>query len=246
MQLIIDFNVKNLYKSIKWFFEREEFTNYMYDISPLNRNQMVGAVSQISGLSISEVEIYFIELEQDIEFSNKLELKSKKLKRSYEFLYPIPYARRLVWYALIRIYKPKNVVESGTEKGLGSLIIARALEKNGFGELSTLDIDIYSGGLIDQDDVLINLVIGDSIKSLSKLKNIDFFIQDSDHSINHERLELEALEGRLNPGAIVISDNAHDSNVLFEWSKKNKRKYLFIPEKSIKHWHSGDGVGVSI
>jgi putative aminopeptidase FrvX len=86
------------------------------------------------------------------EVARKLKEKGKKLKRRYELIFPIPYARRIVWYALVRIFKPNVVVESGTEKGLGSLIINRALEKNGIGQLHTLDIDIYAGSLFDDQD----------------------------------------------------------------------------------------------
>ena len=128
---------------MSWLIKTEEFTNYMYEIAAINRNQMVGAVSQISKLPISEVEAYFTELETDFEFANQLIEKGKRLRRRYELMFPIPYARRIVWYALVRIFKPNVVVESGTEKGLGSLIINRALEKNGIGQLHTLDIDIY-------------------------------------------------------------------------------------------------------
>jgi predicted O-methyltransferase YrrM len=247
VRLIFQFNLNNVLKSLSWLLKTEEFTNYMYEIPAINRNQMVGAISQISRLPISEVEAYFVELETDFDFANQLTEKGKKLRRRYELIFPLPYARRVVWYALVRIYKPNVVVESGTEKGLGSLILNRALEKNGFGQLYTLDIDIYSGSLFDaQDNEKINLVIGDSIESIGRISEIDFFIQDSNHSINYEILELKALEKQLSKNSIVISDNAHDSNVLFEWSKKTGRNYIFINEQSKNHWHPGDGVGISI
>jgi len=162
----------------------------MYEITKINRNQMVAAVAQVANKPITEVEKLFEELENDTEFANKLNAKSKKLKISYELLFPIPYARRIVWYVLIRIYKPNVVVESGTEKGLGSLIIDRALEKNAHGQLFTLDIDIYAGGLLDAaDKQRISLMVGDSVESLGKIDNVDFFIQDSNHSIVHEKLD---------------------------------------------------------
>ena len=245
-KLFLQFNFTNLIKSLTWLIKREEFTNYMYEITEINRNQMVSAVAQVANLPIIEVERLFEELENDTEFASKLTAKGKKLKRSYELLFPIPYARRIVWYALIRIYKPSIVVESGTEKGLGSLIIDRALEKNAHGRLFTLDIDIYAGGLLDPDDrQRISLITGDSVQSLEEINNVDFFIQDSNHSVIHEKLELEALEKRLTKHSIIISDNAHESNVLYEWSAKLGRNYLFVTEKSKNHWHPGDGVGIS-
>ena len=131
VKTIFQFNSNNLFKSLSWLIKTEEFTNYMYEIAAINRNQMVGAVSQISSLPISEVEAYFTELETDFEFANQLTEKGKRLRRRYELVFPIPYARRIAWHVLVRIFKPNVVVESGTEKGLGSLIINRALEKNG-------------------------------------------------------------------------------------------------------------------
>jgi predicted O-methyltransferase YrrM len=247
VKTIFQFNSNNLFKSLSWLIKTEEFTNYMYEIAAINRNQLVGAVSQISSLPISEVEAYFTELETDFEFANQLTEKGKRLRRRYELMFPIPYARRIAWYVLVRIFKPNVVVESGTEKGLGSLIINRALEKNGIGQLHTLDIDIYAGSLFDaQDREKINLVIGDSIESIGRISEIDFFIQDSNHSIDHEILELKALEKQLSKNSIVISDNAHDSNALFEWSKRMGRNYIFINEQSKNHWYPGDGVGISI
>ena len=246
IRLIFKFNFSNFIKSIIWLIRREEFTNYMYEITKINRNQMVAAVAQVANKPITEVEKLFEELENDTEFANKLNAKSKKLKRSYELLFPIPYARRIVWYVLIRIYKPNVVVESGTEKGLGSLIIDRALEKNAHGQLFTLDIDIYAGGLLDAaDKQRISLMVGDSVESLGKIDNVDFFIQDSNHSIVHEKLELEALEKKLTNQSVIISDNAHESNVLYDWSKKMGRNFLFVTEKSKNHWHPGDGIGIS-
>jgi len=246
VRLVLKFNYSNLLRSFTWLISREEFTNYMYEITNISRNQMVGAVAQVARLPINEVEKFFLELENDVEFATKLVAKGKKLKRHYELMFPIPYARRIVWYALVRIYQPLVVVESGTEKGLGTLIIDRALEKNGRGKLYTLDIDIYSGGLLDENDrQRINLVIGDSIDSLGKIENIDFFIQDSNHSLVYERLELETLEKNLSEKAVVISDNAHESNALFDWSQKLGRNYLFVSERSKNHWHVGDGIGIS-
>ena len=48
----------------------------------------------------------------------------------------------------MRATKPKIVVETGTEKGLGSLVLAEALIKNESGRLITIDMEPSSGLLI--------------------------------------------------------------------------------------------------
>ena len=52
------------------------------------------------------------------------------------------FGRRVGWYALIRAVKPSHVVETGTDKGLGSCVIAAALLANGSGHLTTIDMTI--------------------------------------------------------------------------------------------------------
>jgi hypothetical protein len=89
------------------------------------------------------------------------------------------------------------------------------------------------------------LMIGDSIQSISSLNEIDFFIHDSDHSPEHEKNELEAIESKLSSNAFVLSDNSHVTDELYNWSKKMGRKYLFIKEVPKDHWYGGAGVGIS-
>ena len=246
LRIFFKFNFSNLKKSTRWLIKSREFTNFLYDITPLNRIQMIGAVSSLTGKNINEIEKYFIELETDKDFSLKLDTKAKKMQRQNELLFPIPFGRRIVWYCLIRITRPGIVVETGTEKGLGSLIIQRALDMNNYGKLYTLDLDKYAGSLLDSNDKeKISLLIGDSIQSISSLNEIDFFIHDSDHSAEHEKKELEAIEGKLSSNAFVLSDNSHVTNELYIWSKKRGRKYMFIKEVPKDHWYGGAGVGIS-
>ena len=69
IRLIFKFNFSNFIKSIIWLIRREEFTNYMYEITKINRNQMVAAVAQVANKPITEVEKLFEELENDTEFA---------------------------------------------------------------------------------------------------------------------------------------------------------------------------------
>lgn len=42
-------------------------------------------------------------------------------------------------YAMARVLKPKNVLETGTHQGIGAMYLAQALQDNGFGLLDTLE-----------------------------------------------------------------------------------------------------------
>jgi len=207
---------------------------------------MIGAISSITNLSIIEVESYFDEIENNADFKNSLKTKARSLSRSRELPITIPLGRRIIWYVLVRIYKPKVIVETGTDKGLGSLVIQLAIEKNQIGKLYTLDIDEYSGSLFDEEDLKkIKFLIGDSVQNMQKLNEIDFFIHDSDHSEEHEKKEIQAAASKLTNNSIVISDNSHVTDILFQWSKETNRNFIFIKESPQDHWYPGGGVGIS-
>jgi len=243
---IVKFNFGNIKKSLVWLLATSEFTNYLYNITPLNKNQMIGAISSITNLSIVEVESYFDEIENNADFKNSLKTKAGSLSRRKELPITIPLGRRIVWYVLVRIYKPKVIVETGTDKGLGSLVIQLAIEKNQIGTLYTLDIDEYSGSLFDKEDLKkIKFLVGDSVQNMQKINEIDFFIHDSDHSEDHEKKEIQAAASKLTNNAIVISDNSHVTDVLFQWSKETNRNFIFIKESPKDHWYPGGGVGIS-
>lgn len=130
---------------------------------------------------------------------------------------------------LIRLLEPEVVVETGTDKGLGTLLMARALQKNGKGRVLTLDIDPYSGSLIDLSKwPNIEILRGDSISLLPSIKKIDIFIHDSNHDPEYEFDEFCAIESALVEKSIVLSDNSHISDALYRWSEKQGRRFIFL------------------
>ena len=139
------------------------------------------------------------------------------------------------------------MVETGTEKGLGSVVIAEALLRNGSGRLITIDIE-ESSGLIFKEasryDSVIQRVIGDSVEQIRLLSMpVDLFIHDSDHSAEHEREELLAVARLMSSGGVVLSDNSHVTPELAEWSRANDRQFLFFREEPESHWYPGAGIG---
>ena len=157
------------------------------------------------------------------------------------------FGRRLGWYAIVRATKPSIVVETGTAKGLGSLVLAEALIKNKSGRLITIDIEPSSGLLIGPEyDGVVERITNDSLSAIAKIKQIDLFIHDSDHNAEHELRELNLLEGRLSKDGIVISDNAHSTTELEKFSIRHGRKFFCFQEQPVDHWYPGAGIGVSI
>ena len=96
------------------------------------------------------------------------------MKRKYELPKQFFFATRLGRYVLVRITKPAVVVETGTDKGLGTLLIARALKEKALGKVYQLDLDPSSGALVDKQYWQnIELLKGDSLENLEKIKEVD-------------------------------------------------------------------------
>ena len=233
---------------LRWLFSSREFANYTYDLTQTNKDYLAWFVSDLTHAPISDIRGYFEELETDSELLAYIQTRLTDHRRGGEIDDRPHFGRRLGWYAIVRATKPLVLVETGTEKGLGSLVLARAIERNSNnGILYTLDIEPSAGLLIgNRFSETIVQKIGDSISSITDLSDIDFFIHDSDHSAEHERAEFDAVLSRLTPNAICLSDNSHVTNVLSEWSKQIGRQFSFFKEEPLSHWYRGCGIGASM
>jgi len=229
-----------------------EFTNYTYRLSQRNRRHLAWVVSNVTGAAVQEVESLFAELEEDVAFRSDLEGAIRAGDRRHEFSRADAkqlserLGRRLGWYALVRILKPGLVVETGTDKGLGSVVLAQALMVNGEGRLVTIDIEPASGMLLtSRYDEVVTRITGDSITSLGALTSVDLFIHDSDHSAEHEEAEFRCVAPALSSTAVLVSDNSHATDVLDQLSREWSRNFLFFKESPTGHWYSGAGIGIS-
>ena len=242
------FSGRNSFLSFKWLLSSREFANYTYDLKPRNREHLAWFVSSVTGATIAEIKEYFSEIESDVEFQNYIKARLAMHRRGGEIDKNPFLGWRIGWYAIVRATKPKILVETGTEKGMGSLVLAKAAAKNDNQAIVyTLDIEPSSGLMIGPEyDGRVVRLIGDSVMNLSTLEKIDFFIHDSDHSAEHELAEFEAILPRLTNRAICLSDNSHVTTVLSKWSETHGRQFYFFKEEPLDHWYPGAGIGVSL
>jgi len=233
--------------SLAWLCRSREFANFTYDLTPANKHHLAWFISGICNVPVQEIESYFLELESNNYLRQHIETHLRANRRGKEINGQAFFGRRLGWYAIVRSIKPALVVETGTEKGLGSLVIADALIRNGGGRLVTVDIESQSGLLLGGIWArVIEHLVGDSLAVISRLGAIDLFIHDSDHSPEHELREIEQVAPVLSATGIVLSDNSHVTSVLSEWSSRHNRQFSFFAEKPLNHWYSGAGIGVSV
>jgi hypothetical protein len=119
-------------------------------------------------------------------------------------------------YVLVRLVRPRIVVETGGTPGKSSAFILRAMHRNEIGELYTIDLPPEPTNRLDLSPVeghsglspglTANWCVPDSLRDrhhlllgraqdhlpslLDQLQEIDIFIHDSDHSYEHMSWEL--------------------------------------------------------
>ncbi|MEU7996147.1 class I SAM-dependent methyltransferase [Micromonospora sp. NPDC049060] len=245
-------DAKVLRTSARWLVTSREHHNYTYELTKLSRHHLAWFVSVVCDVPVKQVRAYFAEIESDDVLRRHIESATAGAARRGLADRQVRYARRIGWYAIVRATKPTHVVETGVDKGLGSCVLAAALLRNAAdgqpGRVTSLDINPEAGYLARTApwSEVVDLVIGDSIASIAALdRPVDLFLHDSDHSRAHEKREFEAVEGRLAPGAILLTDNVTATNVLAEHAERTGRRFLAYRETPANHWYPGDGIGVA-
>lgn len=229
-----------------WLTTSREHTNFTYNITERNRHQLLWFCSNVTGAPIAECRQLAAELLSDDDLSDRIRVAAQDCPRRGIIDVEPRFARRVAWYVLIRILKPSTVVETGTDLGLGAVVLGRALERNGFGQVVTVDTNPESGSLLDSfRDLPIERRVGSSLEIIPKVGPIDFFIHDSDHRAEYEREEFELAIRHGSNELTLLSDNAHVTTVLAEIAEECDMQFTYISEEPESHWWPGDGVGVA-
>lgn len=247
MATVMRYNAHALTRSASWLVQSREHTNFTYDLTPRNREHLIWWVSAVSGTPAAEIRGYVEELDHDLALRTHLMQSTAASARGGLADVDVRYGRRAGWYALTRILQPEVVIETGTDKGLGSCVFAAALLRNGRGRLTTIDVNPRSGYLISGEYAdVVDRVIGDSVQVLRSFATpVDLFLHDSLHTFEHETAELEAVQPRLSERSILLSDNAHGSDALLAVAERTGWSFLYFQEIPQRHWYPGDGIGAA-
>ena len=237
---------------LAWLLFSNEHTNYTYHLTDLNVRHLAHFISSVTGAEVQEVQLYLDEILSDHDLRDHVAKRVSNGGHRFESDEEARYGRRIGWYAIVRLLKPAVVVETGTDKGLGSCVLASALLRNrqeGFpGTLHTIDVDPHAGWMIDHPySQSVNLMISDSHTALKDFSlPIDIFIHDSFHDYSHEAKEYRLLKGKLAPGAVVMSDNSHAGSALMDFAEANALDFHFWSERPEQHFYPGGGIGLAI
>ncbi|HLF33621.1 MAG TPA: class I SAM-dependent methyltransferase [Cyclobacteriaceae bacterium] len=236
---------------LKWGFNSREFTNFTYDLTDTNMEYLAHTISVVTGEGVEEILRYMHEARDNTLLKDTIIQAVKRMPEGRYADQTVRFGRRLGWYAFARILKPETIVETGVDKGLGSILLCSALMKNneeGFpGKYYGTEINPEAGYLLTGPFAEFGKILyGDSIRSLSQFRDpIGLFVNDSDHSADYEYREYLAIKHLITDKAIILGDNSHCTDKLALFSRETGREFLYFREEPRDHWYPGAGLGIS-
>jgi hypothetical protein len=130
LHTIFGYFLSSLLSIIVWLLNSKEFTNFTYDLTPINKRYLASLIADLVGKPYKEIMAYLNELEGGEGLRNHIRTVTQASDQKYLADEDVYYGRRLGWYAIVRTVKPKIIVETGCDKGLGSCVLIAALIKN--------------------------------------------------------------------------------------------------------------------
>lgn len=251
LQLAMGYVTRPLQDLVAWLGTSNETTNLTYDLTPANTIHLAWMLSLVTSMPLSAIQGFLTELDEDVHLKSHIKQMTASSPKRLTADAEARYGRRAGWYALVRALKPKVVVETGVDKGLGTCVLAAALMKNrdeGYeGRLIATDIDPTAGFLFASPyDQVGKIMYGDSIATLTGMREaIDLFIADSAHTAEYEGGEYETVQQRLAPQAVIVSDNAHVTQELAHFAERTSRQFLYFQENPRDHFYPGAGMGIA-
>ena len=236
---------------LTWLIRSREYTNFTYHLTQRNKAHLACFVAEVTGITYERARQYMNELDNDVVLKTHIQEYIAKSKDACFADLDVRFGRRSGWYAFVRAVKPRIIVETGVDKGLGSCVLTAALLRNAEegqpGYYYGTDINPRAGYLLQGRYAQFGRILyEDSVESLKKLTEIiDVFINDSDHSVEYEAGEYRAVENKLSHQALVLGDNAYLTDQLLKFAIRTGRSFLYFQEKPKDHWHPGGGIGVA-
>ncbi len=255
LRLALRYALRPLKQVPRWLIASREETNFTYNLHSIDLVHIAHVVAVATECAPAEALRYIKEAESNEALKGHVaRMVRGRGAKSVDALTTDKeprFGRRLGWYAIARALKPRFIVETGLDKGLGSLILCAALLRNAGegapGRYLGIDILPGTGWLLAGDYATVGTIVyADAVTALNALETkIDLFVNDSDHAPNYEGREYEMICDKLSDRAVIVGDNAHSTTVLAEFSEREGRGFVFFREKPIDHWYPGAGIGVS-
>jgi hypothetical protein len=233
-------------ETLRFLLRSREVSNFTYHVR--NLDELVAGLAQATGAPAADISRYVDELNGERDLRARVEARLRENPRRDAEL---RFGSRLLWYALVRIERPKVVVETGVHDGVGSIALTCALRRNAAdgapGHLHCFDIVDQAGWLVpDELRPYMTLHVGDTRETLPRVLQglrVDLMIHDSAHVYEHETFEFRTALAHRADRIVLLSDDAHLTNALRDIGAAQDARYHGLREDPA-HFYPGKEMGI--
>jgi predicted O-methyltransferase YrrM len=177
--------------------------------------------------------------EEFADVERRLTERRTQLSLAYPEWFAVERETSVLLYGLTRLLKPRCILETGVADGTSSFVFLAALEKNGQGQLHSVDISQDVGALVEATTRWhLHIYDVDTIdEQLAALcmsgAPIDIFFHDSAHGYLSQLFEYAAFAANASNGALLISDDVDWSYAFDGFCRRRgvRPSYLFDARK---------------
>ena len=224
-----------------------EVSTFSYDVR--NRQELAAAVAGLMDCTDAVVGGLFDELLEDRELADEIRLATRWHPESKRLP---PLGRHLLAYACLRLRRPRLAVEVGAKHGLGSLVLLRALEKNGAegsqGILLSVDIDPTAGWMVSKRRVGWEFSVGASADVLSSAvagRPVGFLLSDSVPDPAVTRHEFDVALAHME-APLVLMQNGSWNSCTRDIATEFGGRLSTVVERPAAHWYPGRQVDMAL
>jgi len=221
-----------------------EVDTHTYELG--NEDELVRFVARALGVPDQRVAALVAEARSDpelIDFRWRWDAKRR-----------MPLGRRLAWYAIARLLAPEIVVETGIKDGLGSLVLLRALERNGQegrpGRLISFDLYPDKGRLVPERlRGAWRPVFESSLDALPRELEglrVGMIVHDSVSDPAVERFELSCALDHAADVIALVNGHAHHTRELADIAAERGVSYHEFRDVPLAHHSTGQATSVAV
>jgi Methyltransferase domain len=236
-----------------WLLGSKEWTNFSAHYSEEGRLAMVVAIAHLTQRPLHEVQGFVLELVQDEVFHERV--RSCKASTTLKHISNpgVPLGKCLFNHVLVRASGARHVFEAGTEQGLSTWAMCRALTRNAQDRqeplsryrLTTIDLHDDRGLYLQgHENGLIERLTGDSVEALRQVDTpLDLVLHDTINDDRHTQAQLEAAVPRLSAGGMLHT--SWFNPVFVDACHRHGLSCLPVAERLENHWFEGRLAGIA-
>jgi predicted O-methyltransferase YrrM len=240
-------------RTLAWVASSKEWSNFSAHYSDEGRLVMATAIAHLTQRPLADIRGFALELAEDEAFHERVRARKAHTALKHITNPGVPLGKCLFNHVLVRATGARQVFEAGTDQGLSTWAMCRALARNArdrreplsLYRLSTIDLHADRSLYLQGDEGgLVERLSGDSVQALRQdTAPLDLILHDTVNEDTHTREQLAAAAPRLAPGGMLHTSWFNAAFV--DACLAHGLACLPVAERLQNHWFEGRLAGIA-